>query len=137
MSARNLWIGVAGSAIVLGGLAWGWWSLRNMGAEKLYKTHCAACHGSAGQGIRKLMPPLAGSDYMAAHWRELPCMIRHGRAGKVVVNGIEYEGNMPAASGALKPQEMVVLLNFIGSNWGNNLPRVSFAQVDSALKTCK
>ena len=35
--------------------------------ERLYVQHCSGCHGEQGQGLGTLIPPLAGSDYLAQH----------------------------------------------------------------------
>ena len=56
----------------------------------LYTNFCANCHMETGEGLRGLIPPLAKSDYLAAHRADLACLIRNGQRGKIVVNGVEY-----------------------------------------------
>jgi mono/diheme cytochrome c family protein len=105
--------------------------------EQLYQLHCANCHGDAGQGLRKLIPPLAQSDYMSAHWREMPCLMRNGMRGEISVNGVVYDFAMPPVT-AIKEPEMVQLLNFLAAQWRTTpLPKTDYAQVQAALETCK
>ena len=96
---------------------------RNQGA-RLYGQHCASCHGEQGQGLGQLIPPLAGSDYLAQHPRELACIIRWGLRGPIVVNGVAYNQQMlgvqdTATHHHLSPAQVTNLLNFLESHWGN------------------
>ena len=93
--------------------------------EKLYGQHCASCHGEQGQGLGQLIPPLAGADYLAAHAGELPCLIRYGLRGPIVVNGVGYNNWMlgvqdTVAHKKLSPAQLTNLLNYVESHWGNH-----------------
>ena len=59
-----------------------------------YTTHCAKCHGKDGEGIGKLVPPLAVTNWLEENTHELPCIIRYGLHEKIVVNGVEYNEQM-------------------------------------------
>ena len=92
--------------------------------EKLYVQNCAGCHGEQGQGLGQLVPPLAAADYLAAHAAELPCLIRQGLRGPIVVNGVRYNGWMvgvqdTVAHKKLSPAQLTNLLNYVESHWGN------------------
>ena len=63
---------------------------------KLYEKHCSNCHQADGSGLAQLIPPLKGSDYLAKHALDLPCMIRNGMGGPLKVNGVTYNQAMPA-----------------------------------------
>jgi mono/diheme cytochrome c family protein len=63
---------------------------------KLYEKHCSNCHQADGSGLAQLIPPLKGSDYLAKHALDLPCMIRNGMSGSLQVNGVNYNQAMPA-----------------------------------------
>lgn len=65
---------------------------RTKGA-KLFRQICAACHGSWGDGIEGLAPPLMKSEFMAENMDRLGLIILHGLKGPVTVNGTEYEFN--------------------------------------------
>lgn len=93
--------------------------------ERLYGQHCASCHGEQGEGIGQLVPPLAGSDYLAQHSGQLACIMRVGLKGPIVVNGVGYNQLMlgvqdTATHRQLSPAQITNLLNFLESHWGNH-----------------
>ncbi len=93
--------------------------------ERLYGQHCASCHGEQGEGIGQLVPPLAGSDYLAQHAGQLACIVRHGLQGPIRVNGVAYNQLMLGVQDTtthrhLSPAQVTNLLNFLESHWGNH-----------------
>lgn len=108
---------------------------QNEGAQ-LYQTHCASCHGEQGQGLRRLIPPVAASDYLAPHRADLPCLIRNGQKGPVVVNGIEYNQVMPGHKQDLTDAEITNLLNFVQQSWGNQNELYTIREVTELLGPC-
>ncbi len=93
--------------------------------ERLYGQHCASCHGEQGQGIGQLVPPLAGSDYLAQHPGQLACIVRQGLKGPIVVNGVGYDQLMLGVQDTtthrhLSPAQITNLLNFVEGHWGNH-----------------
>jgi len=107
---------------------------QNEGA-KLYTTHCASCHGDQGQGLERLIPPVAGTDYVARHRAELPCLIRKGLKGPLVVNGIEYNQVMPGHED-LTDSQITNLLNFLQTNWGNQNQPYTIREASELLDRC-
>ena len=88
--------------------------------QVLYEQHCGNCHGLDGKGLGQLMPPLAGADYLTTQRAALPCIVRQGLRGPVVVNGREYNGVMPAISREeLADADVANILNYIRTAWGN------------------
>lgn len=104
--------------------------------ERYYMNLCANCHMEDGTGLELLIPPLAGADFVRNHPERLPCIIRHGMTGKVVVNGVEYEQEMPGTKD-LTDFEITNLLNFINKAWGNDYPVVQYELVRKALENCE
>ncbi|GAB4261159.1 MAG: hypothetical protein Kow0027_28680 [Saprospiraceae bacterium] len=104
--------------------------------ELYYTNLCANCHMEDGGGLELLVPPLAGADFVRDHPEKVACIIRNGMSGKVVVNGIEYEGEMPAVP-ELTDFEIVNVINFINKAWGNDYPPVTYEQVKAALENCE
>ena len=104
--------------------------------EKLYTLHCASCHGEQGQGLARLIPPIAGSDYLANHRTELPCLLRKGQNKVIVVNGVGYHNIMPGNKG-LTPAQMTNLLNYIESHWGNEATPRTIHDVQLQLDSCR
>lgn len=106
---------------------------------RLYAEACAGCHGDAGQGLARLIPPLAGADYLTRHRAELPCLLRRGAHGPLTVNGILYNQVMPAARAddrELSPARLTNLLNYIENSWGNHAPPRTIQEVERELAGC-
>ncbi|UOQ99665.1 cytochrome c [Hymenobacter sp. 5317J-9] len=104
--------------------------------EKLYAQHCAGCHGEQGQGLGRLIPPLAGADYLVDHRAELPCLLRQGQNEVIVVNGVGYHNVMPGNK-ALSPAQLTNLLNFIETHWGNSASPRTIREVEQQLEACR
>ena len=95
--------------------------------EQVFKTNCAACHQSSGEGIPAAFPPLANSDFLNADKIRAIETVALGRQGKLVVNGQEFNGVMPAWT--LSDEEIANALTFIYGNWGNSGLEVSPEEV--------
>ncbi len=78
--------------------------------EKVYNTHCAACHQPNGEGLPGVFPALKGSDVA------LNDMPRHI---DIVVNGIAGTG-MQAYGKQLGLKEMAAVITYERNAWGNN-----------------
>ncbi len=91
--------------------------------EQVFKTNCAACHQSAGEGVPAAFPPLAKSDFLNADKVRAIETVTNGRQGKLVVNGQEFNGVMPAWT--LSDEEIANVLTFIYNSWGNSSQEVS------------
>lgn len=102
----------------------------------LYTNFCENCHGTDGLGLKALIPPLAGSDYLGTNGDKLPCIIRAGIKGEVVVNGKTFNNEMPGTD-KLTEFEITNIINYIHTSWGNELPIVEHLQVREWLKPCE
>jgi len=85
----------------------------------LYDQHCANCHMEEGEGLRQLIPPLAGSDYLRDNPREVIRGIRYGMEGTLVVNGVAYNQPMPG-NDELSEFQIVNIVNYLNQAWGND-----------------
>ena len=103
--------------------------------QRLYVQHCAGCHGDQGQGLARLIPPLAGADYLANHRAELACLVRNGQNEVIVVNGVGYHNVMPGNK-ALSPAQLTNLLNYVESHWGNEASPRTITDVQRQLEAC-
>lgn len=90
----------------------------------LYDKHCASCHFEEGTGLRNLMPPLAGSDYLRDNPRAVVRGMRYGMKGPMVVNGKTYDEVMPG-NAELSEFQIVNIVNYINQAWGNDYPRIT------------
>jgi nitrite reductase (NO-forming) len=95
--------------------------------EAVYKTNCAACHQPNGQGIPSAFPPLAKSDFLNKDKIRAIKVVTGGLQGKVVVNGQEYNGVMPAWS--LSDEEIANVMTYIYNSWGNSGKEVTADEV--------
>ncbi|MFD3001604.1 c-type cytochrome [Pontibacter toksunensis] len=103
--------------------------------QRLYEANCQSCHMEDGSGLRNLIPPVAGADYLQEHREELPCLIRHGIEGPMVVNGQEYNRAMPGLE-TMNTDDVTNLLNYIQTNFGNNNERYTLPEVGKLLEAC-
>lgn len=87
--------------------------------KALYEQHCANCHMSGGEGLRQLIPPLAGADYLRDNPQAVVRGIRYGMEGPMVVNGVTYDQPMPANK-ELSEFQIVNIVNYINQAWGND-----------------
>lgn len=104
--------------------------------EILYAQQCANCHMDDGSGLRGLIPPLAGSDYLVRHRDLLPCLIKHGQQGEILVNGISYDRPMPANKD-LQEVHITNILNYIQTHFGNKNALFTVQEVNRSLQNCR
>lgn len=101
----------------------------------LYNFHCAGCHSEDGKGLRDLIPPIADADYVDTHWEEIPCIIRYGIEGKLIVNDKEYNQPMQKIK-KLNNIEIANIMNYINKQWGYEKDYISPKEVDDYLLVC-
>ena len=104
--------------------------------ERLYKVHCANCHMDNGEGLGALIPPLVGSDYLAPNRDQLACMVRNGIQDTILVNGKVYAEQM-LGNDKLSDIQITNVLNFVLHKWGNQIPLLTFEEVQKSLAACK
>lgn len=98
----------------------------------VYEANCASCHMEKGEGIEGVFPPLAKSDYLMADKKRSIKQVLNGAKGKMTVNGIMYEGEMPASG--LADKEAADVLNYIRNSWGNKGKIVTDLEVKAERK---
>lgn len=79
----------------------------------IFAQNCAACHQSRGQGIPGAFPALAGNKFVVGDPRAVALTVLNGRGG------------MPAFRDVLTDQELVAVLGFVRSSWGNHAPPIT------------
>ncbi|GAB3529778.1 hypothetical protein GCM10027443_09580 [Pontibacter brevis] len=131
---KTRWVAVVTGALALTTLTQCFTNKQNEG-QRLYEANCQSCHMEDGSGLRNLIPPIAGADYLQEHREELPCLIRHGIEGPMVVNGEEYNRPMPGIE-TMRTDKITNLLNYIQTNFGNNNERYTLQEVDTLLESC-
>lgn len=98
----------------------------------LFVARCQACHQANGQGLPGVFPPLAGASWVTGDPGVAIQIVLHGLIGPIDVNGVIYQGAMPAFGEQMNDAELAALLSFIRSAWGNAAPAVEADAVRAA-----
>nr|WP_255657109.1 cytochrome c [Lysobacter lactosilyticus] len=97
-------------------------------AAELYATSCANCHGSRGEGRFPVFPPLAGSPRVTGDPARLASIALNGMSGPIEVNGVAYDGLMPAFD-HLDDRELALVLSHVRRSWGNDASEMTEADI--------
>jgi nitrite reductase (NO-forming) len=100
--------------------------------SRVYKQNCMACHQEQGQGIEGAFPPLAKADYLKSKTKAIEAVVG-GLSGKLIVNGKEYNGVMPAWE--LSDEDIANVLTYVYASWGNSGAVVTTDEVKSVRKS--
>ena len=96
--------------------------------ETVYNQNCRVCHMPEGQGVARLNPPLAQTDWVNGDKERLITLILKGMSGTIEVNGTSYTGIMtPYAH--LSDAEIAAVLSYIRSSFGNQAGPVTAGEV--------
>ena len=106
----------------------------SIGAE-VYQIHCQNCHGTKGEGLSALIPPLTDSTYLKNNKTSLACYIKSGLKGPIVIHGKTFDDVMPANE--LSPMEIAQALTYVCNAFGNKLNTINQDQVEADLAKCK
>jgi mono/diheme cytochrome c family protein len=102
----------------------------------VYQNHCQNCHGTTGEGLSALMPPLTDSVYLKQNKAQLACILKYGLNGKlIIVHGKPYQNQMPPSD--LAPIEIAQVLTYVKNSFGNKLGGVKVEEVNKDLLGCK
>ncbi|MBT9484462.1 cytochrome c [Sediminibacterium sp.] len=97
--------------------------------KTVYTNNCMNCHMEDGKGLAGAFPPIAKSDYLKRSPKDLISVILKGQSGEIKVNGVVYNGMMPAQD-YLSDEEIADVLNYVNNSWGNkNLKPILPSQV--------
>tara|TARA_R110000868_G_scaffold43998_3_gene147532 strand:+ start:425 stop:829 length:405 start_codon:yes stop_codon:yes gene_type:complete len=90
--------------------------------KAIYAYFCVTCHLTEGEGVKNAFPPLAKSDYLNKNREESIRGIKYGQKGELTVNGVTYNGLMPAMG--LDDDEITDVMNYILNSWGNKSDKI-------------
>ncbi len=84
--------------------------------EDVYGRNCVGCHQPDGRGLPGNFPPLTGNANVqdAAYVEDV---IRNGKQGELVVDGVTYDGVMPAF-GQLTDEEIAAVIDYVQNRLG-------------------
>ncbi|MCA8964185.1 MAG: c-type cytochrome, partial [Planctomycetes bacterium] len=101
--------------------------------QRLFESVCFACHQKTGLGLPPAFPPLAKSDFLMADRKRAIGIVLGGLQGKVVVNGTEFNGVMPAQ--VLADDDVANVLTYAMNTWGNKADMVTSKEVAAVRST--
>ncbi len=104
--------------------------------KSLFQGTCSACHQPEGQGLPRLFPPLAKSDFLMADKTRAIGIVLNGLTGPVKVNGEEFSSVMPPQS-HLADDDIANILTFVRNSFGNGGEAVSTAEVTAVRTSTK
>lgn len=83
--------------------------------ESLFIDQCSKCHRKSGSGVKDVYPPLKNADYVQKGDNiELIRGMIYGREGRIVVNGIAYQGVMTTEiDKSLTDSDIALILNYV------------------------
>ena len=84
----------------------------------VFANNCQACHQQNGEGVPDAFPPLAKSDYLNGDKVRAIKTVTGGLEQKLVVNGKEFNGVMPAWD--LSDEDIANVLTYAYNSWGNS-----------------
>jgi mono/diheme cytochrome c family protein len=98
----------------------------------VYSDFCVSCHLPNGNGVNKIYPPLANSDYLEENRYASIKGLKFGLKGKIKVNGVEYNKYMPPMG--LNAEEIADVMNYTNHSWGNTFGKIVTVVEVSAIK---
>jgi mono/diheme cytochrome c family protein len=101
----------------------------------IYQAKCQNCHGSRGEGLRGLIPPLTDSHYIKTNLASIACFVKFGLKGKVTISGRSFEGEMPPND--LASIEIAEALTYVTNSFGNEMGTFNSAQAEADLEKCR
>jgi cytochrome c551 len=103
--------------------------------ELLYTNHCSNCHQKTGKGLGRLYPPVDSSDYMTKNFDDVICLMKNGKRGALVVNGIEFNQPMPGVA-TLTDLEVAQIATYIYNRWSHQTGIIEVKDVSAILSNC-
>lgn len=103
-------------------------ALLDLGA-KVYRRHCADCHGDDGLGRPEVYPALAGSRLLTAASAANGIRITRFGGYPPSTAGNPRPYGMPPFNQRLSDEELAAVLSYVRNSWGNQAPAVSVAEV--------
>lgn len=105
---------------------------KSVNGQQIFSANCAACHQATGVGVPGTFPPLANSDWVKGNPQRLARVLLHGLQGPAKVNGVEYNGSMPAFEAVLDDEQIAAVVTYIRGEWSNLSPPLDISVVKAA-----
>jgi len=104
--------------------------------RKLYFQNCANCHGTEGQGLRRVIPQVKDADFLTNYPEKSICIIKYGAKTPITVNNIEFIQKMPD-NPQLTDLEIAEIITFLTNQWNQGETKLfSVSEVSDILNNC-
>lgn len=105
---------------------------------KVYNEYCKTCHQATGNGIPKVYPPLAKSDYLKNSSKDkIIESVTLGLKGEITVNGQKYNNVMVALPSKYSDADAAAVITYVYNSWGNSGQTVTEAEVKKIRSKAK
>ncbi len=95
--------------------------------EQVYRMNCLPCHQANGQGIPKIFPSLAGSDWLMENADRAIAGVIHGQQGRTTGQ------LMPPQN--LNNDQIAQVMTYVMNSWGNDGDEVTPEQVQNVRRS--
>ena len=92
--------------------------------ERLFESHCSACHQYDDQGMGEA-PPLGDSPWVVGPSERLVRILLHGITGRIELGGRVYDREMPGFGRILSNADVAALATYTRARFGADKPRVT------------
>lgn len=103
--------------------------------QRLYLENCSNCHQKDGTGLGRLIPPLKDSDFLKDDVDRTICLVKNGISGEIIVNGKDYNHNMPGNK-EMTELEIAEVVTYVYNVWGGKSEIIAIDRVRKTLKNC-
>jgi mono/diheme cytochrome c family protein len=107
----------------------------------IFQSVCQTCHGTDGNGITALGPPLNGSNWVQGDKNKLIPIVLYGLTGPIKIAGKLYKspeinGDMPGigANKEFTDEDIAQTLNFIRNSWNNKAGKITAPDIGTVRK---
>jgi mono/diheme cytochrome c family protein len=104
----------------------------------IFSTVCQTCHGTDGNGVTALAPPLNNSNWVRGDKNKLIPIVLYGLSGAVEVAGKVYQapeinGEMPGIgqNRDYSDDDISQILNYVRNSWSNKADKISAADIQN------
>ena len=104
--------------------------------KDIYINKCQTCHGTNGEGLGKLAPPLTDTAFLKKYKPQLACFIKNGLHEPLLINGQLYDEKMPGFD-TMTDFDIAQVLVFVTNSFGNKQGMYPYPLVSKDLERCK
>ncbi len=103
----------------------------------IFRSTCGSCHGTDGEGIANIAPPLKGSEYLEGSSERLAMILLNGLTGPLHINGklYKFNGSMPNFGNNFTDQQIADVIGYLHNSFVAKPPKSIKAERIKTLRT--